>query len=290
MPVAEVDVTVDLVESLIADQRPDLVDLTIEHLANGWDNISFRIGDRLVARFPRRQMAAELVESEARWLPMLAPDLPLPVPAPVFVGTPDHGYPWTWTLVAWIPGESAAFAQIDEARCARALGAFLRALHRPAPEDAPANPFRGGPLASRDEATRERIGRLEGGLDVSRVTALWEDALAVPAYDGPPLWIHGDLHPHNLLVVEKAICGVIDFGDLTAGDPSTDLAVAWMMFGPSSWGSLFVEYGARDDTVVDRARGWAVALSLAYLANSADNPTMHRIGATTLAAVLEDGG
>ncbi|MER7151067.1 phosphotransferase [Streptomyces lydicus] len=42
--------------------------------------------------------------------------------------------------------------------------------------------------------------------------------------------LHGDLHPANILVDRGRIRAVIDFGDITSGDPATDLSVAWMLF------------------------------------------------------------
>lgn len=287
MPVAEVDVTEDLVRSLLSDQRPDLATTSIAHLAHGWDNESFRIGDALVARFPRREMAAKLVENEARWLPTFAERLPLPIPAPTFLGRPGHGYPWRWAVAPWIAGVSAATVDdLDLTACARDIGSFLSALHQPAPDGAPANPFRGVPLAYRDEGTRQRIDSLRGAIDVPVVTRLWEGALGTEPHAGPALWIHGDLHPHNLLAEDGRLSGVVDFGDVTAGDPATDLAVAWMMFGIAEREILFASYEGLDEACMARARGWALVFALTYLANSADNPIMYAIGEKTYSEVI----
>lgn len=286
MPAAEVDVTVELVEALIRDQRPDLESVEITLIGFGWDNYSYRVGERLVARLPRREMAVGLVENEARWLPSIAPRLPLAVPVPEFVGEPGHGYPWPWTLVRFIPGVSAATSDLDHEACARDLGSFLRALHHSAPADAPPNPFRGVPLRERDGPTRERIEQLDTLIGAGRAGALWDEALAVPEFDAPPVWIHGDLHPNNLLTIEGRLSGVIDFGDITAGDPATDLAVAWTLFAPGERDLLRDAYGGVDDTTWARAQGWALSLATAYLAHSADNPTMAAIGSAAIGRLL----
>lgn len=287
MPAAEVEVTEDLVRQLLTDQKPELAAEPIIDLAHGWDNISFRVGDDLVARFPRRQLAAGLVENEARWLPTFADRLPLPIPAPTFLGRPGRGFPWSWVLAPWIEGVSAATAgDLDLTGCARDLGLFMRALHQPAPDEAPFNPFRGVPLQTRDEVTRRRIEMLGESIDPQAVAVLWEEALRTPPHRGPALWIHGDLHPHNLLVEGGKLSGVVDFGDVTAGDPATDLAVAWMLFGPADRELLMASYGKADEECWARAKGWALALALAYLANSADNPVMHAIGEKTSSEVL----
>jgi aminoglycoside phosphotransferase (APT) family kinase protein len=291
MPAAEVDVDVDLVRRLLVAQFPDLLegDPEIRPVAFGWDNVIVRLGDDLVVRLPRRQQAAELVVHEQRWLAQLAPALPLPVPAPVRCGVPGEGYPWPWTVCPWLEGAIAATTPPDDqAEAAGALAGFLAALHRPAPADAPVNPYRGGPLAERDPFVRERAAALDGALcDATEVVPRWEAALAAPPHGGPPVWLHGDLHPANLLVAGGRLSAVIDFGDLTAGDPATDLAVAWMLFDASER-SLLRRLTGADDATWRRARGWAIHLSLAYLANSADHPVIAGVGRRTLAAVLGD--
>ncbi|MFZ0013297.1 MAG: aminoglycoside phosphotransferase family protein [Acidimicrobiia bacterium] len=287
MPPAEVDLDVDLVGAMIRSQRPDLATLDVTELAFGWDNVSYRLGDHWVARFPRRSVAVPLIANEARWLPLLAPRLPLPIPAPVFVGEPGRGYPWPWSIARLIEGESAAETDdLDLDGCATQLGQFLRALHEPAPADAPGNPFRGVPLATRDETTRSRLSLIDDDARRRALETRWHGALVADVHPGPSLWLHGDLHPHNLLVVGGLLSGVVDFGDVTSGDPAVDLAAAWN-FVPSAQESLWEAYGRADDALRARVRGWAIALGLAYVANSADNPTMESIGEATLEAVLE---
>ncbi len=287
MPAAEVEVDVGLVERLILDQCPEFAGLGVSLFANGWDNVTFLVGEDHVARMPRREMAAGLIDNEARWLPGLAPLLPLPIPAPVFVGEPAEGYPWHWLIAPRIPGVSAATSDgLDLRTCAQQLGEFLEALHQTAPDTAPVNPYRGIPLAARDTATRERLDLRAGSVDAYVLTGMWDKALDTPVHDGPGVWLHGDLHPHNLLVRDEVLSGVVDFGDITSGDPATDLAVAWMLL-PSDLRDVFREScGGVDDATWIRAHGWALSFGLTYLAHSADNPVMHRIGERTIEAVL----
>lgn len=290
MPPAETEITVELVRSLLEDQRPDLADREVVLAASGWDNLSFRLGTDLAARFPRRSLAADLIVHEARWLPQLAERLSLPIPTPLFLGRPGHGYPWQWSIVPWLVGRPAAGVDtLDLGACASALGGFLRVLHEPAPPDAPENPYRGGPLQQRHEATMDRIDRLADHFDPGAARRRWEQACVAREHEGPPLWIHGDLHPNNLLVSGDRITAVIDFGDLTAGDPATDLAVAWMLF-PTDLRPLFVDaYGGVDEHTWERAAGWALSMATAYLAFSADNRVMAEIGKVTLDRLLNEG-
>jgi aminoglycoside phosphotransferase (APT) family kinase protein len=287
MPAAEVDVSSGLVRRLLAGQHPDLAGLAVGVLANGWDNVVCAVGSDLLARLPRRAQAAELVAREQRWLPELAPRLPLPVPVPVRVGRPGCGFPWSWSVVPFLPGQVAALAAPDDlALAAGSLGGFLAALHVPAPPDAPVNPFRAVPLAAKAGQFTEHLHLIDNSAEAGAARAVWESALSAAAWAGPPAWVHGDLHPENILVDAGRISAVIDFGDLTRGDPATDLSVAWMLF-PARERDIFRQaYGKADDDGWARARGWALLLALVYLAFSADNPLTARTGQRTLREVL----
>ena len=288
-PVAEVVVDADVARRLIAAQHPDLADLDLVPVAEGWDNAIFRLGPDLVVRLPRRAAGAALVESEIRWVPGLAPSLPLPVPTPVRVGRPDQGYPWAWTICRWQDGRVwSASPPADPIAAASTLGAFLAALHRPAPPDAPANPFRGVALPDLDERVRRRAERLSGLVDRPAVLARWDELVATDPWPGPPVWLHGDLHAGNIVVRDGAVAAVIDLGDLTAGDPATDLSAAWMVLPAEARAVFRSAVGAVDDATWDRARAWALSLALAHLESSADDPTMARVANLALDAVVVD--
>lgn len=280
-------VSVDLVQRLLLDQHPELARLDIEVMANGWDNLVCRLGDELLVRLPRREQAATLVEHEQRWLPVLADNLPLPIPAPVRIGRPACDYPWSWSVVPYFPGEIAARAAADDWHAAaRALGSFLAALHVPAPQGAPVNAHRGVVLARRAEGVLSQLAHLDSSVERAAALRVWEAAAAACEWNGPPLWLHGDLHPANILVHRGRISAVIDFGDVTSGDPAADLSVAWMLFSAEAREAFRHAYGRADEHTWARARGWALVLSLVFLAHSADNPLMAGIGQRTFRAVL----
>jgi aminoglycoside phosphotransferase (APT) family kinase protein len=290
-PAAELAVDPPLVRRLLAEQHADLAALPLRPAASGWDNVMYRLGDDLAVRLPRRAAAAPLIANELRWLPQLADRLPLPVPSPVRGGTPGAGYPWPWAVTPWLPGRIAADAILTRPpRAAHGLGRFVAAPGRPAPPDAPANAFRGVPLLDRQPAVLERLDRLGSAVDSRRARAVWSAAVAVPPWAGAPVWLHGDLHPANLLVDRGALTAVIDFGDLTAGDPGTDLSVAWMLFGPDERAVFRAAAGQPDDETWTRARGNALAHAIACLASSADDRVIAGIGRRTLANVLDDDG
>jgi aminoglycoside phosphotransferase (APT) family kinase protein len=285
--VADAAIDVALVRALLREQHPDLADLELREVRGGWDNRLFRVGDGLLARLPCREVSAPLVAHELRWLPELAPRLPLPIPVPVRAGRPGCGYPWSWTIVPWLAGDCLLTNQPpDLPQAARDVARFLRALHEPAPVGAPANPWRGVPLAGRTSLLHTSLDRLDWTVDRAAVLGLWQDGLAADPWRGPALWLHGDLHPGNLLVAGGRISAVIDFGDLTTGDPATDFAIAWML--PRSFrDALREERGALDEAGWRRARGWALALAVAYMTGSEPGDALIDVGRATIAAVLE---
>jgi aminoglycoside phosphotransferase (APT) family kinase protein len=204
-------------------------------------------------------------------------------------------------VVPYLPGVPAAQASsFDPAGAAAAVGGFLGALHVPAPADAPANPYRGVPLAQRGGSFAANLALITGQPGWDRagrgaVLRVWDAALAAPGYDGPPVWLHGDLHPANILVNDGQVSGVIDFGDITAGDPASDLSVAWMLLPLDCHHTFWSAYqaaggagGRAGDALRTRAKGWALNLAIVFLAHSEDNPVLLEVGRRALSTVLQD--
>ena len=277
-------IDVPLVRRLLEEQYPELAMLPLAILAEGWDNRLFRLGDALLVRLPRRAASAILVVHEQRWLPALARRLPLPVPVPVHAGQPGCGYPWSWSITPWFEGDSALeTTPQNPVHLAQTLKDFLTALHQPASTDAPHNPLRGVPLTERLPMFHEHLGKVGAYIDVRAVKGLWQRAAAAPPWSGPAVWIHGDLHPGNIVIRGGLVSAVIDFGDLAAGDPATDWATAWMLPGV-----LDVMTNSLDSDTRLRARGWALTLGVAYVASSGHDTAMGQLGLATIARAIDD--
>ena len=286
MPAAEIDVTVDLVHALLVEQHPDLADLVVSPVANGWDNAIFRLGPTLAVRLPRRMAGAELVEHEHRWLPALAERLPIPIAAPVRIGQPSITYPWSWSICPWFDGDVASdVALTDPVGEARRLGAFVASLHQPAPPDAPVNPYRGQPVVDVRPRVEANVELLGAQIDRRRVLERFENFASVAEWSGVPLWLHGDLHTANVVVLDGEISAVLDFGDLTSGDPAVDLAIGWMLFDGEARSVFRTAAGGVDDATWSRAQVWALHFALLYVLNSADNERFARMGRSLLAAL-----
>ena len=283
-----------LVARLVASQFPAWAGLPVEPVTStGTDNALYRLGDNLVARLPRIGWAASQPERERRWLPALARHLPLPIPAPLAIGEPAAGYPWRWSIAPWLAGENATLDRIVAPhRFAVDLAGFVTALHAIDASDGPRsggdNSSRGVPLAARDRETRAAIAELGDRIDGDAATAAWQVALDAPAWDQPPVWVHGDLQSGNLLVADGQLSAVIDFGCLGVGDPAVDLIVAWNLL-PAGPRETFRAALAVDDASWARGQGWALSTALIALPYYWDsNPTLAGISRYTIGQVLRD--
>ncbi|MVA57551.1 aminoglycoside phosphotransferase family protein [Agrobacterium vitis] len=267
-------ISVELVQRLIADQFPQFSSLPIEPVVpGGWNNRSFRLGSEMIIRLPSAQRYEQQVEKEQRFLPMLAPHLPLPITEPVGMGCADHGYPFAWGIYRWIDGETALSAKVvDSEQFAIDLGTFLKTLHgldgTDGPTAGPHNFYRGGLLATYDEETRTAIDMLGKSIDTHRATTLWDRALA-SHWQKPPVWLHGDIAPGNLLFKHGRLSAVIDFGGCGTGDPACDLAIAWT-FMDAVTATVFRATVVHDEATWDRARGWALWKTLITLQKQVD--------------------
>lgn len=290
----EVDTDTSLVGRLIAAQFPQWADLPIEPVRSaGTDNALYRLGDEMVVRLPRIDWASGRLDKERKWLPRLAPFLPLAIPVPLAKGIPAEEYPWEWSVYRWLEGETATIERIaDPSQAATDLAQFVADLQRVDPADGPPpgehNSFRGVPLATRDAPTRAAIASLHGEVDVGAVTAAWEAALRAPEWQRSPVWIHGDLTSGNLLVEQGRLSGVIDFGCLGVGDPACDLMVAWTLLSGETR-EVFRAALSVDGAAWARGRGWALSWALIFIPYySTTNPEGVRDARRTIAEVLAD--
>ncbi len=290
----EVPIDASLVDRLVRAQFPAWAGLPIEpvHPA-GTDNAIFRLGADLAVRLPRIPGAAGQVAKEHRWLPRLAPFLPLDIPVPLGKGTPAEDYPWSWSVYRWLAGTDLTVEPVaDPHQTATAVGHFITALQRIDPTDGPHpgdhNFFRGVPLARRDTPTRAAIGSLHSTLDTRAVTAVWEATLDAPVWPGPPVWLHGDILPGNLLARAGRLTGVIDFGGLGVGDPACDVMVAWTVLSTESR-DVFRAVVGIDDATWARGRGWALSFGLIALAYyQVSNPTLAGLARRAIDETLAD--
>lgn len=261
-PPARIAVDAEQVRRLVADQFPEWAGLSVAPVpAGGWDNRTFRLGDGLLVRLPSAAEYALAVPKEQRWLPRLAPRLPVPVPVPRAQGVPGAGYPFPWSVYEWLEGEPASSRPArDPVELAEDLAGFITALHRVDASDGPRpgthSWFRGGPLLTYDAQTRRALAELGDEVDQPAAARIWSRALA-SRWDGRDVWFHGDLARGNILLRDGRLSAVIDFGTCGVGDPACDLAAAWTMFSAEGR-AAFRDRLAVDDGLWSRGRGWAL--------------------------------
>ncbi|KTD62135.1 aminoglycoside phosphotransferase family protein [Legionella spiritensis] len=256
-----VNINSDLVKQLILSQFPQWKDLPVKPVAlSGWDNRTYHLGDDMLVRLPSAESYAAQVDKEQAWLPKLASKLPLQIPKPLALGQPEFGYPFNWSVYEWIGGETLAEVAVDKQTLAKELADFLTHLYQIPAMEGPApgahNFYRGGSLVVYDVETRQAIQILEKSIDAKTALSIWEIALTA-RWQNPPVWVHGDISPGNLIVRDEHLHAVIDFGLLSVGDPACDLVMAWNYFG-SKGRQVFKEAMALDNNTWRRARGWAL--------------------------------
>ncbi|MFM2389087.1 MAG: hypothetical protein RLZZ437_642, partial [Pseudomonadota bacterium] len=257
----------------------------------GWDNRTFRLGDGLLVRLPSAERYAAQVKKEQRWLPVLAQGLPVAVPRPVGLGRAGALFAWTWSVYEWIEGETVT-APSHDVRLARAVAGFLRAIWAMDTAGGPApgahNFERGGRLAVYDAEARAGIAALTGRLDAERALALWERALR-SAWQGPDVWVHGDMAAGNMLLRDGELAAIIDFGGLAVGDPACDLVVARTLFEGDAR-AAFVDATQMDAATWNRARGWALWKAVIVAAGLQTDAAIAAQTQKVIAALLADEG
>ena len=288
-PAAEVDISEPLIRGLIEAQCPQFAALPVQIVGEGWDNVMARVGADYAARIPRHSVGERLLKVEQAWLPHLASSLPLPVPAPVFEGAPTDEYPFAWSLVPWFHGECADIAPPHSSE-AQVFANFVRAVHVPAPDNAPRNSMRDCGLTGKQMDTERRMANIahRDDLITPALKKLWHAALEVDI-DVPQTWIAGDIHARNVITRDGKLAAFIDWGDMCAGDRATDLSGIWNLFPERSAREAAVSaYGMSEATLL-RSKGWAIFCGVILLETGLQDDARHAaMGESTLRRLNED--
>lgn len=297
---ADIEIDATLATRLLTAQFPQLNVARVEPLGIGWDNAAFLIDGHIVFRFPRRQIAAALIEREVRLLPSIASRLPLPISAPQYVGAASLDYPWAFAGYEFIAGETACsvrWSPKERVALAPPLARFLSALHDIDPTPLVAAGLPPDEIGRLDHhkrlgLTRERLQALAaaGLLADPQPFVAWLEAHPPVALAGAKRrLVHGDLYARHVLVdAHRCPAGIIDWGDVHLGDPALDVAIAHLLLPPAAHAAFRAAYGALDDRTWAAARYRAIyhaVLELDYGARANDRG-MRAIGADALALIL----
>ncbi len=286
----EIDSDAELVRELLRSQFPHWAGLPVERVDSaGTDNAMYRLGDDLAVRLPRIHWAVDVVAKEQRWLPVLAPQLPLSAPLPVAAGEPAPAFPHPWGVVRWLPGAPADLARIeDPVDLAHDLAAFVRVLRAVDSTGGPRH-HRGGPVRAMEDMVHAGVAGLRGEVDGKAVLAAWERIVAAPDHAGDPVWFHGDLSYLNLLARDGRLAGVVDWGTCGVGDPAIDTIVAWSLLPPAARAAYREALGV-DDASWARGQGWVLTGVYGIPYYRETNPELVTNAIRGIEAVLADAG
>ncbi len=287
-PAADVRIDAALVSSLLHAQFPEFADLDCYRVDEGFDNSLWRLGTELVIRLPRRAIAVALIENELRWLPEVARHVSLATPLPLRAGVATNEFPRPWLIASWHDGEPGDGVDQDvRGRSAKEMATFLREIHVEAPTDAPFNPFRSVTLGERETSLYSRLYDLGDDVDYETVESVWKSVRDTPRWDRPGRWLHGDFHPGNTIYRNGSPVGVVDFGDMCAGDPAVDLAGGLLSLPYASLQEFFDTYERCDEATLRRTIGWSVLFGVMFVSLGRDRASYLRIGQLALANAHE---
>jgi aminoglycoside phosphotransferase (APT) family kinase protein len=285
----EPDISQEIVQQLLATQFPHLANQPLRLLAaGGTENVLYRLGSDFLLRLPRAEWAVAPLEKDRAWLSYVAPHLLLETPVQVALGKPSAAYPFVWGVYKWLEGQDLFTAPLaDLQTLAHDLAGFIQAMQRiPIPQNPP--PSRAKPLFLNDAAVRENLALLPEEFQPQILEQIWAAAVALPNWDGIPVWSHGDLHGANLLGRGGRLCAVLDFGALGVGDPRFDYAAAWWVVDAPSRAE-FRQLLNVDEFSWQRARGQAICgAALAYPYYKDTNPVLTGIAAYSIRQILLD--
>lgn len=282
----EFPLTVEIVTALIANQFPAWAQLPLHIMeTQGTNNLVFTLGEDKIVRLPRMERAVPSLQKEAQWLPLLGPRLPIPIPKVIAASVPAENYPYPWLICECLSGTTIVPEHIDMTQAATDLGKIILALHKIETDGAPPC-RRGKPLSSLDEPVRDAMSLIQDIYELKKLTKIWNNFLKIPPWTGEPVWMHGDLHPGNLLMQDSRISAVVDFGLTGTGDPATDLMVAWTILSPEAR-SLFKSIIKPDAATWRRAQGRAFSFGLiGYSYYRKKDPAFASISQHALDAVI----
>ena len=267
---ADISISTEDARKMVEAQFPDLVIRDFRFVTEGWDNRAFLLNDEIVFRFPRRHIAVDLIRTESRILPLLVPQLSLPIPEPIYLGEPDESFPWPFAGYRWLQGTTACRMNLNDderSRLAKPLARFLRELHSVSlPEGVDLYPDVHGrnDITNQVEKITERLDRMVqvGAIDDASSLKDLAERLAAQSALSKKAVCHGDLYCRHLLLDDRReLCGVIDWGDLHYGDIAWDLGIVHAFLPLGAHETFFAEYG----DVLDAARFMA-RLSALYKA------------------------
>lgn len=232
-----------------------------ERLGEGWTATAYRVDDKLVFRFPKRAEYWEEIDREIEFLAYAHTQLPLPVPHHLLQVRESSCTPCGYSIYQYIPGHAVDVTQMSASGrddLARTLGEFLAALHGLRPRRGQLTLPHEDPyqlaMDVRTDAEKRILVKLSS-TERSALAEIFQAYMREPQGIGRSRIVHADFSADHILHDGTRVTGIIDWGDVSLGDPDYDFSYLYVHFGEEFVRAMAGYYGHRDpDRLVRKAR------------------------------------
>ncbi|AXA33848.1 phosphotransferase family protein [Francisella adeliensis] len=252
-------ISADHAAGIINANIPNIEINDIKLLGEGWDNTTWIVNNNLCFRFPKHDEAAILLSNEINILSKCIRSKQIRVPYPKYICSSPKLFEYNFYAHDYISGLTADNSKLnrnDRINIAENLAIFLKELHN-FPIDKCVELG-----IKKDQSDRlgfkrrylelkERIDYLIGNNllgDCSKIEHFYINNMNINISDIVRL-CHGDLYAKHLIIDNKNLYGVIDWGDSELIHPAIDLAIVYQYLPKEAHSIFWNIYGEVENSI-----------------------------------------
>lgn len=254
-----ININEEIATALITQQQHLPID-SIQLLDEGWDNVVYRVNDKLIFRFPRREFGVFCMENEIALLPFIARHVSFALTKPEWIGRPSDLYPYAYAgyrMISGLPLCEASNALIDNDHFAVILATWLKELHAIKVSQEHIAMIKGDyewklNVAHRIQSSNDNLLRyghyfIQAGFRKKDLLDTIHQLSQLQFKAVKQSFVHGDLYSRHIIVDPASLLptGLIDWGDIHIGHPAIDLA-SGMVLSKRAFKIFLDAYGSID--------------------------------------------